>query len=166
MIDDFKPPRHWDVWRSFDWGYSKPFSAGWYAIDTEGTMYRIAELYGCQRDTSGESMPDTGLKWTPEEVFSAMAQMEQEHPYLAGRDIQGVADPAIWDAERGISIAETAEKYGIYFEPAEHKRIPGWMQCHARLRFDEEGYAKFYCFKSCRDFIRTFPSITYDEHKA
>lgn len=91
--------------------------------------------------------------------------MEQEHPQLAGRHIEGVADPAIWDAETGVSIAETAEKYGLFFEPADHKRIAGWMQCHWRLRFDEEGFPKFYCFRSCREFIRTIPLLQYDEHK-
>lgn len=42
VIDDFRVPKHWDVWRAFDWGSRRPFSCGWYAIDTMGTVYRIA----------------------------------------------------------------------------------------------------------------------------
>ena len=91
--------------------------------------------------------------------------MEREHPLLAGREITGVADPAIWDAETGISFAETATKYGVYFTPGDHKRIPGWMQCHYRLAFDHNGYPQMYVFSTCRDFIRTIPTLMYDEHK-
>ena len=30
-----------------DFGFSKPFSVGWYAADEEGRLYRVKELYGC-----------------------------------------------------------------------------------------------------------------------
>jgi hypothetical protein len=45
-----------------DFGYSKPFSIGWWAQDHDGRLYRILELYGC----TGE--PNTGVKWTPEKT--------------------------------------------------------------------------------------------------
>ena len=91
--------------------------------------------------------------------------MEREHPLLAGRRIDGVADPAIWDAETGVSLAETAGRHGVYFAKGDNRRIPGWMQCHYRLQFDEEGYPRMYVFATCRDFIRTVPLLQYDEHK-
>jgi hypothetical protein len=164
VIDPIPIKKYWPIYRSFDWGYNKPFSCGWYTVDDDGVIYRIAELYGVQK-AGNESIADMGVKWVPEKVFSEIQRMEQEHPLLAGRQISGVADPAIWDAEMGKSIAMTAEKYGIFFEPGDHKRIPGWMQCHYRLMFDEEGYAKFYVFNTCREFIRTIPTLQYDEHK-
>ena len=71
----------------------------------------------------------------------------------------------IFDAEFGESIAMTAEKYGIYFEKSDKKRIPGWMQCHYRLMFDNEGYPMFYVFNTCKEFIRTIPTLQYDEHE-
>jgi hypothetical protein len=164
VIDPIPIKKYWPIYRSFDWGYNKPFSCGWYTVDDDGVIYRIAELYGVQK-AGNESIADMGVKWVPEKVFSEIQRMEQEHPLLEGRQISGVADPAIWDAEMGKSIAMTAEKYGIFFEPGDHKRIPGWMQCHYRLMFDEEGYAKFYVFNTCREFIRTIPTLQYDEHK-
>lgn len=165
VIRAFKPKKNWPIYRSFDWGYRRPFSMGYYTVDTDGVIYRIAEFYGVQR-SNGESLANEGVKWSPGKVFSEIQRFENEHPYLEGREITGVADPAIWDAESGISFAETAMKYGIFFQKGDHKRIPGWMQCHQRLHFDENGYPMFYCFDTCKEFIRTIPMLQYDEHKA
>lgn len=159
VIDPFEIPKGWTICRSFDWGYSKPYSCAWWAVDYDGVMYRILEDYGCTDE------PNTGVKKTPDAVFDGIHQIEQEHPMLAGREIFGVADPAIWDAQKGESIAETAEKYGVYFEKGDHKRIPGWLQMHYRFQFDENGYAMGYIFSNCKAFIRTIPLLMYDEHK-
>ena len=163
VIDPIPIRKHWPVYRSFDWGYAKPFSCGWYTVDDDGVIYRILELYGCQK-SGQESLPDQGVKWAPEKVFAEISRIEHEHPWLAGRDVMGVADPAIWDAQYGKSLAETAQtKFGLYFEPGDHARIAGWMQCHYRLMFDEAGYAQFYVFKGCREFIRTIPALQYSD---
>lgn len=152
--------RGWNIVRAYDFGYAKPFSIAWYAIDFQGTIYRILELYGC----TGE--PNTGVKWTPDEQFKRAAEIEREHPWLKGRRItDGIADPSIWDTSRGESIAETASKYGLYFTPGDNSRIQGLMQCHYRLQFSEHGYPRFYCFSNCKEFIRTLPLLQYDELK-
>ena len=150
--------RGWHLLRSYDFGYAKPFSVGYWAIDYEGTLYRILELYGC----TGE--PNVGVKWTPEEQFRAMAELENTHPWLKGRKFaDSVADPAIFDRSRGESIAETAAKYGIYWTPGDNHRIPGWMQVHYRLQFDREGCPRMYVFDCCKAFLRTFPLQMYSE---
>ena len=151
--------RGWTIYRSYDFGYAKPFSCAWWAIDYDGVMYRILELYGCT-DT-----PNEGLKWTPDQQFGEIARVEREHPWLKGKKILGVADPAIWDASRGESVADTAARYGIYFTPGDHERIAGWMQCHYRLQFDENGYPRMYVFEGCKGFLRTIPLMMYDAHK-
>ena len=159
VIEPFEIPETWKIYRSFDWGYAKPFSCGWWAIDHDGVAYRILELYGCMKT------PNEGVKWTPDKVFSEIHKIETEHRWLKGKKITGIADPAIWDAETGESIAEVAGKHGVLFTPGDHKRLPGWMQVHYRLAFDENGYPMMYVFKNCRAFIRTMPLLMYDEHK-
>ena len=149
----------WRICRSFDWGYAKPFSCAWWAVDFDGRLYRILELYGCTGN------PNEGVRQTPDEVFRRIRELEDSHPWLRGRSIEGVADPAIWDASGGESIAETAEKYRVYFSPGDHKRIPGWMQCHYRLRFDEEGLPMMYVYDSCIAFLRTVPRLLYDPRR-
>ena len=146
----------WRICRSYDFGYGKPFSCAWWAVDYDGVIYRVLELYGC----TGE--PNEGLKWTPERQFSEIARIEREHPWLRGKSISGVADPAIWDASRGESIAETAARCGVFFTPGDNKRIAGWMQMHYRMQFDENGYPRMYVFSNCRAFIRTIPLMMYD----
>ena len=152
--------RGWNILRSYDFGYNKPFSLGYWAVDYEGVLYRILEIYGCTQT------PNEGVKWTPEEQFQRFREFEQEHPWLKGRKIlDSVADPAIWDSSRGVSIAETAARFGLYFTPGDNARIPGWMQVHYRLQFDENGYPRMYVFDTCRAFIRTMPLMMYSETK-
>ena len=160
VIDPFDIPAGWPIWRSFDFGYSKPFSCAWWAVDYDGRIYRILELYGCVANE-----PDTGVKWAPDEIFKEISRIEEEHHWLKGKHIQGVADPAIWDRSHGVSIAEVAERYKVYFEPGDHKRLPGWMQVHYRMQFDENGIPMMYIFSNCKAFIRTIPLLCYDEHK-
>lgn len=159
VIDPFEIPGGWKVYRSFDWGYNKPFSCGWWAVDYDGVVYRILELYGCT------GTPNEGVKWTPPQVFGEIARIEREHRWLQGKRITGIADPAIWDAETGKSVADVAAEHGVYFHPGDNKRLPGWMQVHYRLAFDENGFPQMYVFRNCKAFIRTMPLLMYDEHR-
>lgn len=158
VIEPFEPPRGWNIMRSYDFGYNKPFSLGYWAVDYDGVLYRIMEMYGCTQT------PDEGVKWSPDEQFKRIVELENEHPWLRGRKIiDSVADPAIWDGSRGESIADTAMRYGIYFTPGDNERIPGWMQVHYRFQFDENGYPRMYVFNNCKAFIRTIPLMMYSE---
>ena len=159
VIEPFEIPKGWKIYRSFDWGYNKPFSCGWWAVDFDGIVYRILELYGCT------DIPNEGVKWTPPQVFAEIHKIETEHRWLAGKHIIGIADPAIWDAETGESIADTAAKHQVYFTPGDNKRIPGWMQVHYRLAFDGNGFPMMYVFRNCQAFIRTIPILQYDDHR-
>lgn len=159
VIEPFEIPDGWRIYRSMDWGYNKPFSVGWWAVDYDGVVYRILELYGCTKT------PNEGVKWTPPRVFAEIHRIETEHRWLKGKRIIGIADPAIWDAETGESIADVAAKHQVFFSPGDNKRIPGWMQMHYRLAFDENGFPQMYIFKNCRAFIRTIPLLMYDDHR-
>ncbi len=157
VIEPFEIPRDWTIYRSFDFGYSKPFSCDWWAIDYDGRAYLILQLYGCT------GTPNEGVKWNPDRIFSEIHRIETEHRWLKDRRIFGVADPSIWDASRGDAIIEAADRSFVHFQPGDNKRLPGWMQCHYRLAFDEEGYPMVYFFNTCKDAIRTLPLLTYSE---
>lgn len=160
VIPPFDPPKYWRRLRSYDFGYNKPFSCGWWVVDPDGRLYRILELYGCQKDQA-----DVGVRWSTEEQFEEIRRIENEHPWLRGHNIEGVADPAIWAENGGVSVASVAAKKHIFFQPGDNQRIPGWMQMHYRMRFDENGYPMLYIFDNCKAFIRTIPSLVYDDHK-
>lgn len=151
----FEIPGHWHRYRSFDFGYTKPFSVGWWAVDEDGVLYRYRELYGCPPGHANE-----GVRWTPRRIARAIRETEA----AAGEDgVLGVADPSIFDASRGQSVAEQMAEEGIYFEPGDNQRLAGKMQLHYRLAFDELGCAQMYIFSTCREFIRTLPALSYDE---
>ena len=149
----------WSIMRSYDFGYAKPFSCAWWAMDYDGRLYRILEYYGCVSNS-----PNEGIKLAPEAQFKRIKELENTHPWLKGRKIvNSVADPAIWDASRGESIADTAARQGVYFTPGDNKRVPGWMQMHYRMQFDEYGYPRLYIFDNCKAFIRTIPQLIYSD---
>ena len=162
VINPIKIRKHWTIYRSLDWGYFRPFSVGWYAVDEEGTMYRFRELYGVQK-SGNESLANEGVQWPPEKVFKMIAEIERTDPDLQGRQIIGVADPAIFQSQTGVSIADTAMQCGVYFVPGDNTRLAGWMQCRYRLQFNEDGLPRFYVFNTCKEFIRTIATLQHDE---
>ena len=159
VIDPFAIPAHWRIYRGFDFGYSKPFSVGWYAVDTQGKIYRIKEYYG----TNGT--PNVGAKLNPAEIARNIKEIEKNDPMLKGRNIIGIADPSIFDESRGESVATMMERSPnfIYWSPGDNTRIPGKMQYHYRFAFDNEGDCMFQIFNTCKHFIRTIPTLVYDD---
>ena len=157
VVKPFKIPREWRRYRTFDFGYARPFSVAWWAIDYDGKAYRYRELYGY----TGE--PNVGVKWHPQRIAEKILEIEMKYEQDLHKII-GIADPSIWDASRGESIGRQMEKAGVFFEPGDNKRIPGKMQLHYRFSFDDEGYPMLYVFENCKQFIRTIPDLVYDDH--
>ena len=159
VIEPFDIPRWWNIIRGFDFGYSRPFSVGWFAVDEDGRLYLVRELYG----TSG--VPNEGAKLEPGAIARKIREIENDDPNLRGRSISGVADPSIFDESRGESIARMMERSPnfILFSPGDNHRIAGKMQLHHRLRFNGDGVPMLYVFNTCRHFIRTVPALCYDQ---
>ena len=89
VIAPFRVPDTWTIWCGLDWGYARPFSVGWYAVDHDRRMYRIREYYGCT------GTPNQGVKLEPSYVAREIKRIEAEDPNLRGRKIHRVGDPAI-----------------------------------------------------------------------
>ena len=159
VINPFRIPSYWRIYRGFDWGYKKPFSVGWYAATPDGMIYRIREYYGCT------GVPNQGLEINQAEIAEEIYRIEHEDENLKDRQIIGIADPSIFDASKGESIADVMAKgaHGIHWEPGDNHRLPGKMQYHYRLAFNKEGLPGFQVFKTCKHFIRTIPNLVYSE---
>ena len=156
VVDPFPIPRGWRVVRGFDFGYSRPFSVGWWAISPDGALCRIRELYGCT------GTPNEGVRWEPARIAREIKKIEQDDPNIRGRTVRGVADPSIFDESRGESVAQMMEREGIFFDRGDNARIAGKMQVHHRLAFDQNGAPGLTVFSTCRHFIRTVPALVYD----
>ena len=82
MVKPFRIPDWWRIYQGFDWGYAKPFSVGWYAVDGEGRIFRIRELYGISADgTPNAGGQDAGGRGGPE-----IKRIESEDENLRGKE--------------------------------------------------------------------------------
>jgi hypothetical protein len=150
--------------RSFDHGYSRPFSVGWWATGPDGRLYRYREWYGCQYNSRGEPESDVGLTLDPTEIARGIYEREAEER-AQGINVLGVCDPSLDDRSRGQSVMEMMAQQGVYFSKGDNARLAGKMQVHYRLWLRADGKPMMYVFKDCKDFIRLFPTLSYDEIK-
>lgn len=163
VIEPFEIPLWWKRYVSFDHGYSRPFSVGFWAVDEVGRAYRYKEWYGCL-----PRQANVGVKITPREIAEGIVALEKEE-----RDnnlfIDHIADPAIFDRSRGDSVADQMRpengRPGIVFRPGDNTRLAGKMQLHERLRFREDGRPMLYVTTDCPDWIRTVPNLPYSQTK-
>jgi hypothetical protein len=56
-------------------------------------------------------------------------------------------------------------RQGVVFNKGDHARMPGKMQVHERMRFDETGKPMMYVFSTCTNWIRTVPTLPYSQKK-
>ena len=174
VLESFNPEKHvckpfnleqgaWFRFCSMDWGWSKPYSIGFYAVNSTGRIIRYRELYGCE---PGENNYNVGVK------KSARKLAEEVWSYAALDGIKDmVADPAIWtDAkieDESMSIAQVFEAAGFKMTKANNDRINGLVVVDDIFKQDivlEDGKTipVFQVFDTCRNFIRTIPLLTPD----
>ena len=158
VIRPFTIPADWQRFRSFDWGSSRPFSVGWWAIadgttdHPRGSIVRYREWYGA-------SEPNVGLKLTAEAVAEGIAKRDRGEKFA-----YSVADPSCWKVDGGPSIAERMlrEPYRVLWRRADNQRINGWDQMRGRM-VGIDDVPMIYTFDTCIDSIRTIPLLQHDE---
>lgn len=169
-VEPFDIPPEWERMMVFDWGYAKPFSCGWYAIDYDENLYRYREWYGCK-----EGEADVGLKMVARDVAEKILEIEGPEKIR-----YRIADPSIWGPTPrprkhetiGNSIFEDMAGEGVYFLKANNDRLQGKHQCHERLKLipdidDSTGEVlnerpRMFIFNDCEHFWRTVPMLQAD----
>lgn len=141
----------WYKFAAMDWGYAKPFSIGWWAVNRDGRMIRYREWYGCK---PGE--PNVGLGIGATEV----ARRAWEISSGEGVD-QMVADPAIWGkVDDSPSIADKFKEVGWRMERADNDRLNGLVRLHDLMQQrGEDGRPMLLVFEGCYEFRRTIPLL-------
>ncbi len=177
ILPAFEVPKTWHIRRAFDWGSSRPFSVGWWAI-TDGTPQtlpdgstrrfprgshiRIGEWYGWN------GRPNEGLRMLASELARGILERE-ETMRIKGRVCPGPADSSIFNNENGSCIADQMAMVGVRWEPSDKRpgsRKQRWelmrqMLAEAGKAMPEK--AGLWTFDTCRQFIRVIPSIPRDE---
>ncbi len=181
-------PKEWSRLRSADWGWSSPFSIGWWAIAQDdwehpegqivprGSLVRYREWYGTKDASQGGLK---GIKATAEEVGRGIVRREMGDPKLA----YGVLDPRCFGKDgSGPSIAERINDELIRahltaFHEADNNRVPkldsrekrgpmgGWNQMYQRIK-GRGRRPLIYCFDTCVASIRTIPVLQHDPVKS
>ena len=161
IVPQFVVPDLWKITRSFDWGESKPFSVGWWAISNgedllmpdgkwrstiKGDAFRIQEWYGCT------GKPNEGIRMLATDISAGIVERElgwgwRRQGETWRRVKSGVADSQIFVAENGNCIAtdmkvkvrlDDGNKYpGIQWVAADKRpgsRITGWTQMRQRIK--------------------------------
>lgn len=146
VIKPRRIPREWRRFCAMDWGYAKPFSIGWYAIDEVGSLIKYREYYGCTEKAN------TGLRLDAHEVAREAARLSMNEDVM-----MMVADPACWTKTgQGESVADSFRKAGFQMVKAVNDRKNGCQAIHNRLSATEEG---LYFFETCVHTIRTLPAV-------
>lgn len=184
IVEPFEVPEEWIKFRSLDWGYAKPYSVQWFAVDYDGRLYCYRELYGWGGEAdkgSKEDPADVALKiWEAEHWRDENGRWHSENIYDA------VADDAIFGGRQDNSkdiaeqfadaLLELDKKYGtktMFWRrvgKGPKSRISGRLELHHRLKIpvNEEGQQTgerpmLVFFPAAKHIIRTLPELLNDE---
>lgn len=130
-----------------DWGYAKPFAVVWIAIDPDtGRHYLYRELY--------------------QDGLSDQQQARLIREYSGNEKIVArYADPSMWTKKNQTGIAtSTADIYsaeGCLLKQADNNRLSGKRKVDRLLRSLPDGRPGLVVLRSCKHFIRTFPTLVY-----
>lgn len=164
-LDSFRPNIHvckpfvldqgaWFRFCSMDWGWAKPYSIGFYAVNSQGRVIRYRELYGCK-----EGEYNVGIK----KESTKLAKEAWEFAALDGiKDM--IADPAIWSDENNMCIMQDFADAGFNMIKANNDRINGLVMVDQIFKqtIDQNGTPMFQVFNTCTSFIRTIPLLKPD----
>lgn len=177
VLDQFRIPASWKVYRSFDWGSSAPFSVGWWALSDgtnyitkynqtkatiRGDLFRINEWYGCE---SGKE--NVGIRMLACDIARGINDLEKKMN-LPAKIHPGPADSAIFTVENGVCLAFDMINEGVYWLKADKRpfsRKRGWENVREMLRNSQsfEGLPRekpgLFVFNTCEDFVRTLPIL-------
>lgn len=174
ICEPFEIPKHWLRFRAMDWGYAEPFSVGWYAVASEevplhddlvlpkGGLVKYREWYG-----RGDK-PNVGIRMNDELIGQGIAEREMGETVA-----YGVLDPSAFAQRGGPSNAETICKAGkLTFQMADNTRtgprghVVGWSLLRHRLDGIDPSRPMLVFFKTCKDTIRTLPTMQHHRDKA
>ena len=176
VIRNFEVPSTWRMFKSYDYGSSKPWACTWYAESDgsdfiasdgkprptiAGDVFAVVELYGCV-----EGRPNEGTK---ESIASQAAKIKfvEETFFKNFKMAQSIADSAIFAKNGAYCIAEDFEKNGVFWEPCSKApgfRHQGYVLLRERLLASRErdGEPGIFWMSRCRNAIRTIPALQMD----
>jgi len=164
LPDDTPIPAGAPCYQTFDWGFGKPFSVGWWYVDNEGRLIRFAEWYGWN------GTPNEGLRMADSTIAQGIVDREKSFNVngvprnfirISGNDIFN-KKPDYKGGGQGKSTAEVFAAHGLHFNPGDSLRTLKIRQFRERLKVRSDGQPMLYVYKTCDQFIRTIPNLVMD----
>jgi len=156
-------PDNAPLYMTFDWGFGKPFSIGWWWVDNDGRIYRFAEWYGWT------GVPDQGLRMADTDIAKGVIKREVEMGIwdrrvtrITGHDCFA-KKPDYKGGGQGKSTAETFSEYNLLLEKGDPTRELKIRAFRERLRIPENSLPMMLIYEDCEQFIRTIPNLIMDE---
>lgn len=152
VCDPFELPKTWEVFRAADWGTRAPACCLWIAIDNDGNLIVVEELY-CPGQTGtifGKKILEIEEKWGWTDSRGSKLHGYIDHQ---GRTSQGAEGP---------TPVEAMLEMGISWFDADKERKTGWAEVRRRL-MDRSGPAGrtpgLRIFRNCINIIRQLPNL-------
>lgn len=174
-IDSFIIPPNWRIDRSFDYGYSKPFSVQWWTVSDGETpvglnnrIYPRNTLFGIHEWYGWNGKPNQGCRLTGADIATTILQIEQRTPYLKGRVKPGPADSSIWDGPITNNIAsEMAAKKCMWYpvDKGPGSRVNGARLFRERIIASSQSPMTepgIFFWKNCPQIIRCLRDLPRD----
>ena len=168
-------PPNAPVYCTYDWGFGKPFSLGWWWVDADGREYRFSEWYGAHGPDEGLRLPDqdVAIGILDREIKMGFAKLSIPGDYMTAvwnrTIIRGTGfdcfnkRPDYKGGGQGPTTAEVMSTFGIHFTPIDSKRHIKIRAFRDHLRPDAGGVPKMLVYRSCESFFRTVGSLVMDK---
>jgi phage terminase large subunit len=125
LVPPFPVPDHWLRFGAFDWGYAHPFSFGEYAVNEDGSVFKLQTI--------------TGRNKLPDEIatrVNASIEVDRLRYIATGLDAFHVHKAR---GENTPTIAEQLRKHGWRCTPANVDRIAGVNNLRGYLAWEHAG---------------------------
>ena len=165
VLKPHNPPASAPLYMTFDWGYGKPFSIGWWYLDADRRCVRFTEWYGWN------GVPDEGARMTDSEIAEGV--LEREHDLgISGAHIRRLCDPTCFNKKpdykgggQGPSTADVFASKGIHLLPGDPSRELKIRAFRERLSLRPGERPMMQVTSNCKHFIRTIPALSMDEDR-
>ena len=157
-------PEHAPLYMTYDWGFGKPFSIGWWWVDADGRVYRFAEWYGWNGTADeGLRLSDTDVVLQLIEKEKALGIWGKPITRLSGHDCFAKR-PDYKGGGQGPSTAEIFTQHGVFLICGDPARALKIRQFRERLRIPSDSKPMMMVYDCCKQFIRTLPNLIMDEN--
>ena len=161
VVQPIEIPRHWKLYRSVDFGFEKPFSCHWHAIDDRGHCYTYREIYkvGLRDKEQAKAISEASVRPS---MAPGAAPEREVFEFTVGDPSQVVGSK-----DTGITTQHNYHEQGIPIFPGSNRRVPGWMAMRNWLAIDPATGTPWWQISStCPELVREIEEAVYDPNKA